>query len=62
MLDDGETETGAGDPAAARLVGAVETLSQSGQVFALDAGALVFDAQPDGFDVGIMRDMSTLIF
>ena len=48
VFDDGEAESGAGDLAAAGLVGAVEAFTETRQVFAFDAGALVFDAQPDG--------------
>jgi hypothetical protein len=51
----GEAEAGAGDLAAARLVGAVEAFAETRQVFALDAGASLTDSPPSvhgGFDQG----------
>jgi hypothetical protein len=47
MFYDGEAKACAGDLAAPALVGAVDALAEARQVFALDARALVLDAQPD---------------
>src|SRR3546814_9568367 len=46
VLDDREAEAGATDRAAARLIDAVETFGQAGQMFGCDAVALVADRQP----------------
>ncbi|PKP82086.1 MAG: hypothetical protein CVT79_07290 [Alphaproteobacteria bacterium HGW-Alphaproteobacteria-18] len=65
VFDDRQAKTGAGDLAAAALIGPVKPLAQARQVFALDARPLILNPHPDrriadGHPVGCLQQRHPL--